>query len=39
LHNYEELREKDIMIGDNVFIKRAGEVIPEVISVIKEARN
>ncbi|MDD4151967.1 MAG: NAD-dependent DNA ligase LigA, partial [Candidatus Gracilibacteria bacterium] len=39
LHNYEELREKDIMIGDNVFIKRAGEVIPEVVSVIKEARN
>ncbi|MDD5213585.1 MAG: NAD-dependent DNA ligase LigA [Candidatus Gracilibacteria bacterium] len=39
LHNYEELREKDIMIGDNVFIKRAGEVIPEVISVIKEVRT
>lgn len=39
LHNYEELREKDIMIGDIVFIKRAWEVIPEVISVIKEARN
>jgi DNA ligase (NAD+) len=39
LHNYEELREKDIMIWDNVFIKRAGEVIPEVISVIKEVRT
>lgn len=39
LHNYEELREKDIMIGDRVFIKRAGEVIPEVISVIKDLRD
>lgn len=39
LHNYEELREKDIMIGDNVFIKRAWEVIPEVISVIKDLRD
>ncbi len=39
LHNYDELRAKDIMIGDSVFIVRAGEVIPEVISVISEARD
>lgn len=39
LHNYDELRAKDIMIGDNVFIVRAGEVIPEVVSVIAEARD
>jgi DNA ligase (NAD+) len=39
LHNYDELRAKDIMIGDNVFIVRAGEVIPEVVSVIIEARD
>lgn len=39
LHNYDELRAKDIMIGDNVFIVRAGEVIPEVVSVISEARD
>lgn len=39
LHNYDELRAKDIMIGDEVFIVRAGEVIPEVVSVISEARD
>ena len=39
LHNYEELFAKDIMIWDQVFIKRAWEVIPEVISVIKELRT
>ncbi|MCK9272777.1 NAD-dependent DNA ligase LigA [Candidatus Gracilibacteria bacterium] len=39
LHNYDELHKKDVRIGDEVFIVRAGEVIPEVISVILEARN
>ncbi|MDD2487757.1 MAG: NAD-dependent DNA ligase LigA [Candidatus Gracilibacteria bacterium] len=39
LHNYDELTKKDVRIGDNVFIVRAGEVIPEVISVITEARS
>jgi DNA ligase (NAD+) len=33
LHNYEEVEELDIRIGDVVFIKRAGDVIPKIISV------
>lgn len=39
LHNYEELERKDVRIGDQVFIQRAGEVIPEVVSVIAEVRT
>lgn len=39
LHNEDEIRRKDIRIGDTVLIQKAGEVIPEVIRVIKEKRN
>lgn len=39
LHNYDEVAKLDVKIGDNVFLKRAGEVIPKIISVIKETRN
>lgn len=39
LHNYEEASEKDVRIGDSVFIKRAGEVIPDIIAPIVEART
>ncbi|MDP2103400.1 MAG: NAD-dependent DNA ligase LigA, partial [Candidatus Gracilibacteria bacterium] len=39
LHNYDELHKKDVRIGDSVFIVRAGEVIPEVIGPITEART
>ncbi len=39
LHNYDELRNLWLMIWDMVFIKRAWEVIPDIISVIKEHRN
>lgn len=39
LHNYEELEKKDVRIGDYVFIMRAWEVIPEVVSVLKELRT
>jgi len=38
LHNYEEIDKLWIKIGDSIFIKRAWEVIPKVISVIKEER-
>lgn len=35
LHNYEELERKGVRIGDRVFIRRAGEVIPEVVAPIE----
>jgi DNA ligase (NAD+) len=39
LHNYDELIKKWVREGDQVFIMRAGEVIPEIISVITEVRD
>lgn len=39
LHNMKEVRRKDIMIGDVVVIRRAGDVIPEVVSAVKEKRK
>ncbi|MDC0182554.1 NAD-dependent DNA ligase LigA [Nitrosomonadales bacterium] len=39
LHNEDELRKKDIYIGDHVVVRRAGDVIPEVVRVIKENRS
>ncbi len=39
LHNEDFIREKDIRIGDYVVIQKAGEVIPEVVSVVTERRN
>ena len=38
LHNEEELRRKDVRIGDHVLIERSGDVIPNVVSVMKERR-
>ncbi|MDP1636747.1 MAG: NAD-dependent DNA ligase LigA [Candidatus Nitrotoga sp.] len=39
LHNEEELRRKDIRIGDTVSVRRAGDVIPEVARVLLERRS
>src|SRR5712675_136947 len=38
LHNEEEVRRKDVRVGDRVFLRRAGDVIPEIVRVIVEAR-
>jgi DNA ligase (NAD+) len=38
LHNIEEIRRKDIRIGDTVIIEKAGEIIPQVVSVVKDKR-
>lgn len=38
LHNMDEIRRKDIHIGDVVTVRRAGDVIPEVVSVVLEQR-
>jgi DNA ligase (NAD+) len=38
LHNEDEMRRKDIQIGDTVSVRRAGDVIPEVINVILDRR-
>ncbi|HOI44079.1 MAG TPA: NAD-dependent DNA ligase LigA [Candidatus Aminicenantes bacterium] len=39
LHNEEEIRRKDIRAGDYVLIERSGDVIPKVVSVMKERRS
>ena len=39
LHNYEDIQKKDIRIGDKVWVQRAGDVIPQVIEVIKSKRK
>ncbi len=38
LHNESEARRKDVRIGDTVIVRRAGDVIPEVVSVVMERR-
>ena len=38
VHNFDELRRKDIRPGDTVIVRRAGDVIPEIVAVVPERR-
>ncbi|MCD6419392.1 MAG: NAD-dependent DNA ligase LigA, partial [Synergistetes bacterium] len=39
LHNLDEVRQKDVRIGDVVLVEKAGEIIPQIVKVIKEERT
>jgi DNA ligase (NAD+) len=38
LHNEDEVRRKDVRVGDTVIVRRAGDVIPEVVAIVPERR-
>ena len=39
LHNIDEVHRKDVRVGDTVYVRRAGDVIPEVVRVLSERRS
>ena len=39
LHNFDEVRRKDVRVGDTVLLEKAGEIIPQVVNVIKSERT
>ena len=39
LHNIDNILDKDIRIGDTVIVRKAGDIIPEIVSSVKEKRN
>lgn len=39
LHNEDFIKEKEVLIGDQVMLRKAGDIIPEILSVVKEARQ